>query len=66
MRMRRLVEKNGQSQCARCKELGVWHVEWTSFMYEIEGREGHYCWACAHDLEAQEMKEKWKKEERGK
>jgi len=57
MKIRRMVEKNGQSQCARCKELGVWYVSWSSMMYEIEGRGGHYCWACAHDLEAQERKE---------
>lgn len=59
MKYRALTEKNGQSQCRRCKELGIWHVEWTSFMYEIEGREGHYCWGCVRDIEAQERKAKW-------
>ena len=65
MKIRQLTEKNGQSQCRRCKELGIWHVEWTSFMYEIEGREGHYCWACAHDIENQERKVACSKMERG-
>ena len=59
MEIRRLTEKNGQSQCFRCKELGIWHVEWTSFMYKIEGCPGHYCWACAHDIEARERKVKY-------
>lgn len=41
---------NGQSQCRRCKERGKWNVQWCCFMYEIEGKEGHYCKNCADEL----------------
>ena len=40
----------GQSQCRRCKELGKWNVQWCCFMYEIEGKEGHYCRECMEEI----------------
>lgn len=36
----------GQGECKRCKELKGWGLNWTSFLYKIEGREGCYCFDC--------------------
>lgn len=36
----------GQSECKRCKELTGWGLNWTSFLYTIEGHTGMYCMDC--------------------
>ena len=43
----------GQSQCRRCKELGIWTVEWCCFMYEIEEKEGYYCRECIEEMKGE-------------
>ena len=40
----------GQSQCRRCKERGIFNVCWCCFMFEIEGHEGHYCRECMEEI----------------
>ena len=41
----------GQGECKRCKELKGRNRHWTSFLYEIEGREGVYCHDCVKAIE---------------
>ena len=40
----------GQGSCKRCNEHGIWNRHWMCFLYEVEGMEGCYCWACATKL----------------
>lgn len=41
----------GLSSCHKCIKLGKWHRCWTSFLYEVEGHEGYYCYEHAKELE---------------
>lgn len=50
---------NGQSQCRLCRKKGIYNVNWTVFMYKIEGMEGYYCYSCVKELESE-----YKNEER--
>ena len=45
------AQGNGQGQCVLCKKRGKWNVQWTSFLYKIEGKDGVYCKNCADDLD---------------
>ena len=49
---------NGQSQCSECKRHGKWNVQWTEFMYKIEGKDGIYCRDCVNKLKLQERVER--------
>lgn len=48
---------NGQGECKRCKELKGWGLNWTSFLYRIEGYEGQYCWKCVKEIEKEQNHE---------
>lgn len=48
----RLNDCNGQSQCRRCKMLGKYNVDWTCFMYKIDGLDGHYCFDCVKEIKS--------------
>lgn len=48
----------GQGECRRCRELKGWNRHWTSFLYEIEGREGVYCGNCVKAIEEEADNEK--------
>ena len=45
---------NGQSECKKCKELGIYSRTWTSFLYEVPGYEGLYCYGHAEELEQEQ------------
>lgn len=47
----RKAEGHGQSECRRCKELGIWSLTWTSFLYTLDGHDGYYCWEHARELQ---------------
>lgn len=51
----------GQGECKRCKELKGWGLNWTSFLYKIEGREGRYCFDCIKAIieEEEQCQESW-------
>lgn len=40
------AQGNGQGQCAGCKKKGKWNVQWMTFLYKVEGKEGVYCKEC--------------------
>lgn len=40
----------GQGECRRCKMNGIWNRSWMSFLYEIEGMPGVYCWECVKEI----------------
>lgn len=40
----------GLGECKRCKELTGWDRHWMSFLYEVDGVEGTYCYNCAKKL----------------
>lgn len=42
---------DGQGSCKRCKELGRAHINWTTFLYKIEGLEGVYCYSCVSAIQ---------------
>lgn len=44
----------GQGECKRCKELKGWGLNWTSFLYTIEGHTGRYCMDCVKAIIAEE------------
>ena len=48
---------NGQAQCSGCKNKGKWNVQWSSFLYEVEGKEGLYCFDCVKEIREKEMDE---------
>lgn len=45
---------NGHGECTRCKQLKGWGLEWMTFLYKIEGRDGLYCGDCVRQI-AKEM-----------
>lgn len=40
----------GQGSCKRCSEKGKGNRVWMCSLYEIEGREGCYCFDCVKEL----------------
>lgn len=40
----------GQGECRKCKMDGIWNRRWMSFLYEIEGMPGVYCWDCVKKI----------------
>lgn len=56
LKLVRLVDCEGQSNCLRCHKHGKWKRNWTSMMYRIVSPDskreylGHYCADCAKDL----------------
>lgn len=45
---------NGQAQCRGCKNKDKWNVQWCDFLYEIEGKEGLYCFNCVKEIRLNE------------
>lgn len=43
----------GQGSCKRCSDNGKWNMAWMSFLYEIEGMPGVYCWECVKKIAAE-------------
>ena len=41
----------GQGVCKRCQEHGMYGLNWTCFLYKIEGMEGCYCEYCVKEIE---------------
>lgn len=48
------AQGNGQGQCARCKKKGKWNVQWMTFLYKVEGKEGVYCKECIDQMKWEE------------
>lgn len=40
----------GQGECRRCKQTKGWGLNWMCILYEIEGREGCYCFDCVKEI----------------
>ena len=40
----------GQGNCKRCNDKGIWNRHWMSMLYKIKGYDGYYCWDCAKDI----------------
>lgn len=40
----------GYGECRRCKQTKGWGLNWMCFLYEIEGREGCYCFDCVKEI----------------
>lgn len=40
----------GQGECRRCAENGIWNRHWMGFLYQIEGYKGSYCAACCKEI----------------
>ena len=40
----------GHGECRRCKQTKGWGLNWMCFLYEIEGREGLYCFDCVKEI----------------
>lgn len=49
---------DGQGECRRCKELTGFGLNWTSFLYRVEGYDGLYCGSCVKALEQEAKDEK--------
>lgn len=41
----------GQGECKRCADNGIWNRKWMCFLYKIEGYEGCYCYDCTKAIE---------------
>ena len=50
---------NGQTQCRGCKDKGIWNVQWTDFLFRIDGLEGCYCRKCVNEIQAKEQTRKY-------
>lgn len=44
------AEGNGQGECKRCADNGIWNRHWTSMLYKIKGMEGLYCSECVKKI----------------
>lgn len=49
------AEGNGQAQCKGCKDKNKWRVQWVTQLYEVEGKEGLYCFDCVKEIRLNEM-----------
>lgn len=45
----------GQGQCALCKKRDKYNVQWMTFLYKIEGKEGVYCKNCVDEIRIQNV-----------
>ena len=43
-------EGEGQGSCKMCSDNGIWNRQWMCFLYNIEGKEGHYCSDCVKKI----------------
>ena len=50
---------NGQTQCRGCKEKGKWNVQWTDFLFKVEGKDGCYCKECVAEIRVEEKIKKF-------
>ncbi len=48
------AEGNGQAQCKGCKDKNKWNVQWCCHLYEVEGKEGLYCFDCVKEIRLNE------------
>ena len=48
----------GQGSCKRCEDNGHWNRVWCSFLYEIEGFDGGYCYDCMKEITMNEYNKK--------
>ena len=48
------AQGNGQGQCALCRSRGKWNVQWMTFLYRVEGKDGVYCKRCVDELKGEE------------
>ena len=48
-------EGNGQGECKRCADKGIWTRHWMTFLYHIEGMKGCYCLECVHAIEYEKV-----------
>lgn len=40
----------GQGSCKRCTDNGKWNRNWMTFLYEIDGLDGCYCYDCVKEI----------------
>jgi len=45
----------GQGECRRCADNGIWNRHWTNFLYHVEGMEGCYCSDCIAELKKEAL-----------
>ena len=48
------AQGNGQGQCALCRSRGKWNVQWMTFLYRVEGKDGVYCKQCVDEMKGEE------------
>ena len=46
----------GQGECKRCAEKGIWNRHWMGFLYQIEGYKGSYCERCCKEIAGDDWK----------
>ncbi len=49
------AEGEGQAQCRGCKDRGKWNIQWCTFLYKIEGKEGLYCEDCMQQIKTENI-----------
>lgn len=57
--MRKITKAKGEGQghCHRCTAMGKWNRTWMTFLCEVEGFSGYYCYECANILANSTIKE---------
>lgn len=43
-------KSDGQGSCKRCSDNGKWNRMWMTFLYQIEGLDGYYCFDCVKEI----------------
>lgn len=51
------AQSEGQGHCHRCTAMGKWNRTWMTFLCEVEGFSGYYCYECAKILANSKIQE---------